>query len=255
MSKNIILIPARSGSKGVMNKNIRMFRGAPLIFWSIIAARYVAEVLEESEIIFTSDSARYIALVNRFAEKHAIKIKCHKRSEDASNDVASMAEVIHEVVRDCADKDKYADRLLVLLQPTSPIRSKNDILKVVQLLKIGTDSIAIAVKTNYAVDDLYVFTPDAGGAINLANRMGFEVATRRQDQKVEVLYLDGSFYGIKLDKGSCVRTIEKMLKFPNQIYKSILDKNVDIDSEADLRNGGTLYKNFRKLYGDDIVSI
>ena len=45
LGKNLIIVPARSGSKGLKNKNLRSFNGQPLIYWSIEAAHYIAGLL------------------------------------------------------------------------------------------------------------------------------------------------------------------------------------------------------------------
>ena len=41
--KNIFIIPARSGSKGIKNKNLKLINGIPLFVWSVIHAKYIAK--------------------------------------------------------------------------------------------------------------------------------------------------------------------------------------------------------------------
>lgn len=57
------IIPARSGSKGVPHKNIRMLGGHPLLGWSIAAARLCPQV---DRIIVTTDSEEYAAIARRY---------------------------------------------------------------------------------------------------------------------------------------------------------------------------------------------
>ena len=255
LGKNLIIVPARSGSKGLKNKNLRSFNGQPLIYWSIEAAHYIAGLLVDSEIIFTSDSKKYIDLVKQFASANLIKIQFHMRTTRTSSDTASMADVVKEVVQEYIKDDNCENSFVILLQPTSPIRSKDDLAKAVRTLQAKKESTAIVVKAKYALDDLYVLHNNQAKPIRVVEHLGFETATRRQDQKAEVLNLDGSFYGICLKKLSTMNQISRSLKSPKNIIVSNLYDNIDIDDARDLRDGRNLHKDYIYKYGDDIIGL
>ena len=67
------VIPARSGSKSIKNKNIKSFSGKPLIAHTIIIAKKLKKV---KKIIFSSDSQKYYNIAKRYG-----KIEFHKRSK------------------------------------------------------------------------------------------------------------------------------------------------------------------------------
>lgn len=58
--KNIFIIPARSGSKGIKNKNLKLISGIPMFVWSIIHAKYITE--ENDLVVVSSDSEKYLKI-------------------------------------------------------------------------------------------------------------------------------------------------------------------------------------------------
>lgn len=113
--KKIAIIPARSGSKGLPNKNVLLADGKPLISYSIEAA---IEARCFDKIIVTTDSQEYIDLLSEYP------IDFIKREEHLANDQASSFVVIEDIL------NKYSHIELdyfVLLQPTSPLRTSQHI--------------------------------------------------------------------------------------------------------------------------------
>lgn len=103
------LIPARGGSKGVPNKNIRMIYGKPLIVWTIERA-LESNLLDE--IIVSTDSEAIAAV----ARENGVKVMM--RSTELATDIASTQDVMCHILQ------KVPADILVLLQPTSPCRSE-----------------------------------------------------------------------------------------------------------------------------------
>jgi CMP-N-acetylneuraminic acid synthetase len=103
--KIIAVIPARGGSKGIPNKNIRLVNGKPLIYYTIenaIKSKYI------TDIIVTTDSVE-IQLIAR-----QMGVKCKEREKYLCGDKVTLDEVIFDVV-----KDVECD-IAVTMQPTSP---------------------------------------------------------------------------------------------------------------------------------------
>ncbi|WP_035688519.1 cytidylyltransferase domain-containing protein [Avibacterium paragallinarum] len=114
--KKIAIIPARSGSKGLPNKNVLLVSGKPLIAFSIEAA---LESKEFDKIIVTTDSQEYIDLLSHYP------IDFIHRDADLATDSASSYVVIEDVLH------KYKNitfDYFVLLQPTSPLRTAKHII-------------------------------------------------------------------------------------------------------------------------------
>lgn len=109
------IILARGGSKRLPNKNTKIFGGKPLIAWTIDAAQGAGCI---DKVIVSTDSA-FIANI-AFIEWAQI----HHRSEDNSEDRATSYEALSEVINDFGI---YPLEDIILLQPTSPLRTAEDI--------------------------------------------------------------------------------------------------------------------------------
>ena len=71
-NKNVIvIIPARSGSKSIKNKNIRKFKGKPLIYHTI---EYAIKSKIIDEVVVTTDSQKYINLIKKYNQKHFLML-------------------------------------------------------------------------------------------------------------------------------------------------------------------------------------
>ena len=116
--KNIAIIPARSGSKGLQDKNIKLLCGKPLMAYSIEAA---LESGEFAEVMVSTDSPKYAEIARACGAQVPFL-----RSAETSGDTAGSWAVVREVL------DRYAERgfafsTFCLLQPTSPLRTAGDI--------------------------------------------------------------------------------------------------------------------------------
>lgn len=117
--RNLAIIPARSGSKGLKDKNIRNLNGIPLIGYSINAAK---ESGLFTEIMVSTDSEKYAQIaISLGAEVPFI------RSEKNSSDTASSNDMMLEVLNCYKLRDDVFDTIC-LLQPTSPLRDASDII-------------------------------------------------------------------------------------------------------------------------------
>jgi len=120
------LIPARSGSKGLPGKNLRMLAGRPLIAWTIDAALDSKSI---SRLVVTTDSAE----IARVAEALGADVPFTRPTQLAA-DGTSMFEVVKHAL-DCIHSEQAIEYdVLVLLQPTSPLRTGRHIDEAVRLL-------------------------------------------------------------------------------------------------------------------------
>lgn len=116
--RNIAVIPARSGSKGLKDKNIKNLLGKPLIVYSIEAALKSGLF---DEIMVSTDSEEY-ALI---AREHGANVP-FLRSKETASDSASSWDTVREVLNGYKKLGKEFDTVC-LLQPTSPLRVAEDI--------------------------------------------------------------------------------------------------------------------------------
>lgn len=125
--KNILaIIPARAGSKGLKDKNIKLLNGIPLCAYSIRAA---VESGVFSEIHFSTDSEKYADIAVEYGA--AVPFL---RDEILATDTANSFDVIKSVLLKYKEMGRNFDAWM-LLQPTSPLRSAQDIVNAVNLMK------------------------------------------------------------------------------------------------------------------------
>lgn len=115
----LYLIPARGGSKGVPGKNIRLLDGLPLISHSIRHAFKAGA--GSSDIVVSTDSDE----IRRVAEGEGIRVPFMRPAELATDMAGSYEVMLHAL--DEMKSRGYSYRKLVLLQPTSPLRTPEDI--------------------------------------------------------------------------------------------------------------------------------
>jgi len=108
----IVIIPARGGSKGIINKNMHSLLGKPLISYTIEAAK---SIFFNSQIYVSSDSEEII----NFAKNS--KVNGIKRPKELAEDSSHMYPVIEHA---CIEAGAKNDDIVILLQPTSPLRNK-----------------------------------------------------------------------------------------------------------------------------------
>ena len=116
--KCIAIIPARSGSKGLPDKNILELNGNPLISYTIKAA---IESNRFSEVMVSTDSEKYAKIAKAYGANVPFL-----RSDEMSNDSASSWDTVREVLNGYKKLGKTFD-YVALLQPTSPLRDAEDI--------------------------------------------------------------------------------------------------------------------------------
>ncbi|EIN2714841.1 acylneuraminate cytidylyltransferase family protein, partial [Escherichia coli] len=149
MRKNkIAIIPARSGSKGLLNKNILMLCDKPLIAYTIEAA---IESKVFDKVIVSTDSTEYKDIALRYGAEVIMRDK-----ELASDKATSFV-----VVKDVLEKNNGYD-YFALLQPTSPFRNYKHIREAINLFEntVEIDFLVSMVKTNKSAELINQLTPN-----------------------------------------------------------------------------------------------
>ncbi len=123
----LALIPARSGSKTVVDKNIRIVGGKPLLSWSIehaLASRHVTRV------IVSTDSAEYARLAREWGAETPFL-----RPAELAGDLTPDLDVFRHALTWLAQQENYCPELCVHLRPTSPMRVVTDIDAMIDFLR------------------------------------------------------------------------------------------------------------------------
>lgn len=163
--KILAIIPARGGSKGLPGKNIRPLLGKPLIGWTIEQAKSSKYI---DEIFISTDCS----IISKVAESFGVKVPELRPAELASDSASSASFVIYTLDK-LKTEGKDFDYIL-LLEPTSPLRTNNDI----------DDSIELAINN-----------PDYDGVVSLGEvHMEHPLIVKkvnRQTQKI-LPYIDNA---------------------------------------------------------------
>jgi CMP-N,N'-diacetyllegionaminic acid synthase len=123
---NIAIIPARSGSKGLIDKNIKVLYGKPLMVYSIEAA---LESSQFDEVMVSTDSEKYAEIAIKYGA-----VVPFLRSTEQSFDTASSWDVVKEVLEGYR-KLGTTFGTIALLQPTSPLRTSQDIINAFAIMQ------------------------------------------------------------------------------------------------------------------------
>lgn len=181
--KTLYVIPARGGSKGIPHKNIRPLADKPLIGYSVDVARQLAD---DTDICVTTDDPAIAAVV----EAMGLKVPFLRPAELATDKSGTYEVLLHAL-------DFYEQRgihydCLVLLQPTSPLRTADDVRRAMALY---SDDIDMVVTVKEAASNPYYncYETDADGYLTISKGDGS--FTRRQDAP-KVWEYNGAVYVI-----------------------------------------------------------
>lgn len=181
MEKIVAVIPARSGSRGIKNKNLIDFCGKPLIGWTIESA---LESKKFDKIIVSTDS-QSIAKTAKFFGAEVPFIRPNYLAEDA---VHAVHVVLHTL--DYLANNNYEPNAVALLLPTSPLRSPNDIKKSIELYNRRKFNSVIGIcSTGKNINNLRYC--DRGELSFISN--GLDPNLQRQDQK-EIFTVNGAIF-------------------------------------------------------------
>lgn len=164
---NIAIIPARSGSKGIADKNIRPFCGVPLLARTIRAAKAAASV---DRVVVSTDSESYAALAR--GEGAEVVIRPPELSADEASSESALLHALQET--------KAEPRWIVFLQCTSPFTRAEDVDRLVGAAEAaGADSGLTAVASHS-----FVWRNAGDGGVTGVNH-DKSVRLRRQDRDAE----------------------------------------------------------------------
>lgn len=168
--KPLIIIPARGGSKGIPRKNIKLLGGRPLIAYTIDIAKQLTDSL--INIILSTDDAE-IAQTGRDC---GLCVE-YMRPKELATDQAGSREMMLDAMK-WADQKGIQYDCVVLLQPTSPFRTADD---VSDALSLYSDDIDMVVSVTPSAANPYYdcFETDSNGMLHISKGSGSY--TRRQD--------------------------------------------------------------------------
>jgi len=228
MSKNknrfLVVIPARSGSKGIKNKNIKDINGKPLIQYTIEPALKLLNNNIVERVIVTTDSSKY----KKIAEGLGAEVPFLRPKEISGDQTKSVSFVLH-AIKFFEKKEIYFD-VIIILQPTSPLRTYEDIKNAIEIFNKANKpkSLITCYKGDY-INDLVMYKKKNNHAIPL--NLNHNKGIRRQEY--EHYYVRSGAVYI-----TSVKYLKKELKVISDnplMYEIPKSRAFCIDTEEDLK--------------------
>ncbi len=212
----LAVIPARGGSKGIPHKNIINLCGKPLICYTIeagLSSKYI-------DYLMVSTDDEKIANISK---KYGAQVPFMRPAVLASDTSKTLDAILH-AVKTLKDQGNIFDTL-VLLQPTQPLRTTEDIDKSIKIFFENGEKSLVSITE---VDDnpILIRTIESGRLTPLLN---VSSTCRRQDMP-RYYKVNGCIYINKVDE------LDNTTSFNDNIVPYVMDKNhsVDIDEISDL---------------------
>jgi N-acylneuraminate cytidylyltransferase/CMP-N,N'-diacetyllegionaminic acid synthase len=223
----LYIIPARVGSKGLPGKNIRLLGNKPLIAYSIEAA--VNSIFKGTVIVSTDDEE--IASVGK---KYGATVPFIRPNELAT-DAASTMDVVFHAINFYKQQHVFFD-LIVVLQPTSPLRTSTDIDQAISLMKEKNVAAVVSVCESEH-HPLWTNILPADGSMK--NFIREEVKGKNRQQLPVNFRLNGALY---ISKSEALEIYKGFIHEKTIAYIMPTDRSVDIDHEIDFKLAELLLK-------------
>lgn len=219
--KNILaVVPARSGSKGIPDKNMRTIGKLSLIGW---AGKCLAKLPWIDVKIISTDSIKYANEGKRYG-----LLAPFLRPAGLSRDSSAAVDTVIHALRECEKYYKKVFDIILIIEPTSPLRLPGDIKKAVKILiDSGSDSVVTVSALTAKFHPAKVFEIN-GHRINFYEKRGSAVVSR---QSLNTLYWrNGVCYALTRE---CILKKKKIIT-KNTAYLIIDRSVVNIDDPIEL---------------------
>lgn len=228
---NIAIIPARSGSKGLPDKNILDLNGHPLMYYTIKAALKSGCF---DTVMVSTDSEKYADIAKSCGAEVPFL-----RSEELSSDTAGSWDVVREVLTQYKVMGNSFD-YVALMQPTSPLRNAEDIKNSFKML--SSDNVHTVVSVTEVEHPVqWCFTMSESGSMKTYAESPYNQIRR---QELETHYREnGAIYIINASK-----ILNRNYNYyGDNCYGYVMpgERSIDIDCKEDLVIAG-IYKNASK---------
>lgn len=232
--KILAVIGARCGSKGIPGKNIIELCGKPLLAWSIDAAKK-SDVIDK--LIVSTDDRNIAGIARRYGAEIPFM-----RPAKLASEKSSQVDMVNHALQWLWKNQNYKPNYILLLQPTSPLRTGEDISNAVELAK-KQDCDAVISVCKVKNHPFVARTIDPDGTIK---NMWTDRPRRLQRQELPDVYSEnGAIYLVKLE--AFMREQDFMPK-KSVAYIMPAERSVDIDEPLDLKFAEVLLKENPLLY-------
>ncbi len=219
--KTIAIIPARSGSQSLPDKNIISLNGKPMLAWSIEHALQCPEI---DRVIVSTDSQIYASIAESFGAEVPFIRPAH-----LAGNFSTDYEVFYHALKEL-NKQDYQPELIVHLRPTTPIRKVTDISEMINLLSCNEnwDSIRSVVKSPETPYKMWLIKD---GELKPTSRLSeIEEPFNSPRQILPTTYLQNA--SIDVTRYTTIMGLHSMTG--NHIGAYVMNNFIDIDEASDL---------------------
>lgn len=213
----LALIPARGGSKGLPGKNIKLLHQQPLIAYSIAAALECPSV---TRVIVSTDNAE----IAQIAQKYGAEVP-FLRPQHLATDTSTSLETYLFTLSELEKTENYPCEDILILQPTSPLRTALHIQEAIELFKAkNADSVVSYCQEHHPIF-WHKYVNENGQFAEVFNEGNIQ---NRQELK-PTYYPNGAIYIFK------TQLLKQGIYYTENSYAYLMDKkfSVDIDTEED----------------------
>jgi len=223
----LVVCPARGGSKGIPLKNLQMFHGVPLV---ARVGHLVKEIVAIDRAIVSTDHEE----IAKIAKESGLDAPFY-RPESLSGDRISDLQVLSHALVETERIDQVQYDIVVMLQPTSPLRRTKHVLDTIKMLVDGHwDAVWTVSETDSKNHPLKQLTVTAD-QLDYYDQAGKQIIARQQ--LVPVYHRNGVAYAIRR---SCL--LEQQSIKGNRTGALVLEENmVSIDTHWDLELAEFIY--------------
>jgi len=233
--KILAIVPARKGSKGLKDKNIKKFAGKPLIYWSIKSAQNSKYI---NKLIVSTDSKK----IQSYCKSMKVDVP-FLRPKKISRDKSKSIEFILHALNFLKRKNEFFD-YVVLLEPTSPLTTNKDIDKALLKLHNKRDNADSIVGVSENINHHPSFNVKVN-KLGFIKPLGKKLLNKRRQNISKLFFYDGSLYISKTNNLVKNKSFyqSRTLAFITEKWKSI-----EIDDIIDFVSAEALFKNKKKFY-------
>ena len=221
MVDTVAVIPARSGSKGVPDKNIKLLAGKPLLAYSIAAARLTDNI---QRVIVSTDSERYAEIALEYGADVPF-LRPAKLSVDSSTDY----DVIKHTIDWMQDNEGFQSEYLVYLRPTTPLREVSHIEAAIERLNKADDASALR-SVQEMSETAYKTLEIEEDFLKCICSGSFDIEAANQPRQTYVKTYHANGY-VDIIKSSYV--IENKMAFGNRVIAHVTPRITEIDTMED----------------------
>lgn len=217
----LAVVPARGGSKGIPLKNLRHIAGRSLVGWVGVVVKEVSTI---DRVIVSTDHEEIAAEAERYGVEAPFR-----RPASLSGDRIGDREVLEHALREIENNDGVIYDIVVMLQPTSPLRRAEHIRAAIErLVDGGYEAVWSVTETDLKSHPLKQLVIDENGRLRYYDQRGSEIIARQQ--LTPVFHRNGIVYAVTRN---CLLTARNLLP-ENSAALVVDDPVVNIDSEDDL---------------------